>query len=50
MPELTENERKFLAFALGLAFDVMCSADGFTDADWNAHEKLKEIAEGEGSA
>lgn len=46
MPELTEEEREFLAFALGLASDVMCSQDGFTDADWDAHEKLKRIAEG----
>lgn len=45
--DLTEEERGFLSFVLSVAFDVMCSGDGFTDEDWAAHEKLKKIADGE---
>lgn len=44
--QLTEQQRTFLAFALDLAFDEMCSRDGFTDEDWAAHESLKKLAGG----
>lgn len=50
MPELTQSEREFLAFALDLAFDQMVSGDGFTDDDWAAHDRLKQIAMGASDA
>jgi hypothetical protein len=46
-PSLSESERTFLKFALDLAFDQMCSGDGFTDDDEAALATLRKLAGGE---
>jgi hypothetical protein len=46
-PLLSEAERKFLAFALDLAFDRMVSDDGFTSEDEAALASLRKLAGGE---
>lgn len=43
-PLLSESERKFLAFALDLAFNEMVSSDGFTDDDYDALDSLRKLA------
>lgn len=40
-------ERTFLSFALDLAFDQMCSGDGFTDEDEAALASLRKLAGGD---
>lgn len=47
-PVLSEAERTFLAFALDLAFDQMCSrGDEFGDDDHTALATLRKLAGGE---
>lgn len=41
---LTADERKFLHFALDLAFDALVSGDGFTNEDDAAYAKLRRMA------
>jgi acyl carrier protein phosphodiesterase len=48
-PVLSDAERRFLSFALDLAFDQMCSGDGFTDEDDAALASLRKLANGEPS-
>jgi len=48
-PALSDAERQFLSFALDLAFDQMCSGDGFTDEDDAALASLRKLAGGETS-
>jgi hypothetical protein len=46
-PCLTEAERKFLAFALGLATDQMANrSDEFDEADEASLENLRRMADG----
>lgn len=49
VPQLSEPKRKFLAFALDLAFDEMVSNDGFTDDDHAALGSLRKLAGQEAS-
>ncbi|MGA5598465.1 hypothetical protein ACPCSE_29945 [Streptomyces cellulosae] len=42
---LTEDDRKFLSFALDQAADEMCNRDGFTDLDWALLERWRALTD-----